>query len=670
MNKETAEKRMDQLIREIEEHNYRYYQQAMPVISDYEFDQLLNELIQLEQAFPDLQRADSPTQRVGGTITKEFTAVKHRYPMLSLGNTYSEEELREFEERIRKLLPDADISYACELKFDGVAIGLTYENGVLVRAVTRGDGVQGDDVTVNVKTIKSIPLRLRGGDYPADFEIRGEIILPRSVFEKINEERIEIGETPFANPRNSAAGSLKMQDSSEVAKRKLDCFLYAMYGENLPYASHHESMDHAKTWGFKISEHRRLCTNIDEVLEYIHHWDAEREKLPFDIDGVVIKVDSYRQQEELGFTAKSPRWAISYKFKAESVSTILESVSYQVGRTGAITPVANLKPVQLAGTTVKRASLHNADQIAKLDLHIGDTVFVEKGGEIIPKITGVDENARPTGADPVGFISFCPECDTRLVREDGEAQHYCPNELGCPPQIIGRIEHFTSRKAMNLDGMGSETIDLLFRAELIKDIADIYRLKKDQIAGLERRGDKSAQNIIDGIEASKQVPFERVLYAIGIRYVGDTVARKLARKFGTMDALMAADMDALQNTPEVGEKIAASVYGFFRAPEKRELVEKLRSAGLRFALSAEEIPVTLSQKLNGMTIVVSGTFDKYGRDELKKLIEQHGGKNGSSITKKTTYLLAGHDSGPSKLEKATELGVKVLTEDEFSALIN
>jgi len=669
MNKQDAEKRISELTRQIDRHNHLYYVLNEPEISDRDFDLLLEELIRLEREFPELAKAESPTQRVGGAITKTFKTVVHRYPMLSLGNTYSEEELRDFHERVIKIITDEPVEYVCELKFDGVAIGLTYVNGHLERAVTRGDGIQGDDVTANVRTIRSIPLQLQGEGYPEDFEIRGEIIMPRSVFERINEERSDIGEAPFANPRNSAAGTLKLQDSAEVARRKLDCFLYALYGTSLPFKAHEEALSAARTWGFRISNDHRLCRNIEEVLSFIHHWDTARRQLPFDIDGVVIKVNNFSQQEELGYTAKSPRWAISYKFKAESAATILKEVTYQVGRTGAITPVANLSPVLLAGTTVKRASLHNADQIEKLDLHIGDTVFVEKGGEIIPKITGVDHLLRSPTAPLVGFIEECPECRTKLERKEGEAQHYCPNERGCPPQIKGKIEHFTSRKAMNIDGLGKETVDIFVERGLLKDAADIYSLRKEDIMQLERFGEKSASNILAGIEASRQVPFERVLFAIGIRYVGDTVARKLARHFVSMEAIQKASREQLIQAPEVGEKIADSITGFFSIPMNIELVERLKQAGLQMSISAAEQVQAVSEKLKGMTIVISGTFEKHSREEYKKIIEENGGKNGSGVTGKTTYLLAGSDSGPSKLDKAAQLGVKIMGEEEFLELL-
>ena len=670
MTKEQASNRIEQLSSELDKHNYYYYVLSKSVISDFEFDKLLNELIAIEKEFPALVKPTSPSQRVGGTVTKEFTSVVHKYPMMSLGNTYSEEELTEFDERVRKLLPDDKIEYVCELKFDGVAIGVTYKKGVLLRAVTRGDGVKGDDVTANVKTIKSIPLKLHGKNFPDEFEIRGEIIMHRKDFDRINEERIEIGETVYANPRNFASGTLKLQDSAEVAKRKLDCFFYALYGESFSFKNHLEGLESAKEWGFKISENTKLCNTLDDVFEYIDQWGKMRQSLPFEIDGVVLKVNSFRHQEELGFTAKSPRWAISYKYKAESAATVLNSISYQVGRTGAITPVANLEPVVLAGTTVKRASLHNADQISKLDLREGDTVFVEKGGEIIPKVTGIDLSKRKPSLQPVKYITHCPICQTKLIRTEGEASHYCPNEIGCPPQIIGKLEHFASRKAMNIDGLGGETAELLFKENLVKNIADLYDLKIEQVAVLERMGQKSATKLIEGIEKSKEIPFEKVLYAIGIRYVGDTVAKKISRYFKSMDKLMNATMEELTEAPEVGEKIAESILDFFKDNAKRKIVEQLMNAGLNFNISTEGIHAPLSEKLKGLTIVVTGTFVKYGRDELKSLIERHGGKNGSSVSSKTDYLLAGADCGPSKLEKATKLKVKIIREDDFNKIVN
>lgn len=670
MTTEQARIRIDQLRKEIDQHNYNYYTLSQPTISDYEFDLLLEELIRLEKEFPDFFDPNSPSQRVGGTITKEFKTVKHIYPMMSLGNTYSEEELRDFDGRVKKLL-DAPYEYVCELKFDGVAIGLRYQKGIFVQAVTRGDGVQGDDVTVNVKTIRSVPLKLKAGDYPDEFEVRGEIILNHAAFEKINKERIELGELPFANPRNSASGTLKMQDSSVVAKRGLDCYLYAAYGDNLPFKTHFDALTKTKDWGFKVSSHFRKCSNIDEVLDFIHCWNSERNNLDFDIDGVVIKVNSFDQQEELGYTAKSPRWAIAYKYKAESVSTELLSISYQVGRTGSITPVANLKPVQLAGTVVKRASLHNADQIQKMDIRVGDTVYVEKGGEIIPKITGVDLSKRdPNHLGPTVYIDRCPECGTPLVRKEGEANHFCPNDTGCPPQIKGRIEHFISRKAMDISELGGKTIELLYNEGLVSNVADLYDLKKDQIINLERMGDKSASNIINAIEKSKEVPFERVLYAIGIRYVGDTVAKKLARHFKSMDNLLQASEEELCNVEEIGEKIAESVKKYFSNPDHLLLVNRLKTAGLSFELKDDLSSQNISNKLAGYSFVVSGTFNKFSRDELKKAIEINGGKNLSSVTSKTSFLIAGDDMGPSKLEKARQLNINIITEDDFIRMIS
>jgi DNA ligase (NAD+) len=672
MTKEEALLKINQLSEEIEAHNYRYYIDAAPIISDFEFDQLLNELISIEKQFPECCFPHSPSQRVGGQITKEFTSVEHKYPMLSLGNTYSEEELMEFDNRIKKIITDEEVQYACELKFDGVAIGITYKDGKIFQAVTRGDGIKGDDVTANIKTIKSLPFHLKKDNtisYPSEFEVRGEVIMPRKVFNRINEERVDIGEAPFANPRNCAAGTVKMQDSAEVAKRSLDCFLYAYYGPAI-FNTHGESLDAMNKYGFHVSEHRTICKSISEVMEYIHHWDKARHDLPFDIDGIVVKVNSFSQQEELGFTAKSPRWAISYKFKAESVTTQLLEVTYQVGRTGAITPVANLQPVFLAGTTVKRASLHNADQIAKLDLHVGDFVFVEKGGEIIPKITGVDISKRNDSATPIRYIITCPECGSELVRKEGEAQHYCLNEDHCKPQIKGKLEHFTGRKAMNIDGLGSETIDLLVEKNLIHTIADIYNLQKEQLMNLDRFGEKSAQNIIDGIEKSKMIPFEKVLFSIGIRYVGDTVAKKIARHFKSIDAIIHATEEELMNAPEVGEIIAKSVYQFFRNESNLKIIDALKANHFQFELAHDALPVQLGNQLDGIIIVVTGTFERHSREELKAMIEQYGGKNGSSVSKKTTYLLAGADSGPSKIEKAQAMGVKVISEADFEQMIS
>ncbi len=667
MTAEQAKQRIEELSKQIEEHNYRYYQLAHPTISDYQFDMMLEELIKLEKEFPEFLSPESPSQRVGGTITKEFKTIRHKYSMLSLGNTYSEEELNDFDERVKKALNDT-YEYVCELKYDGVAIGLTYVNGKLKQAVTRGDGEKGDDVTANVKTIKSIPLKLRGNNYPAEFEIRGEIFMPRNVFDEINKEREEIGDAPLANPRNAAAGTLKMQDSSIVAKRKLDCYLYFVLGENLPFQSHFDNLNAAKEWGFKVPDSVSKVNSIEGVFQFIKAWEQNRFSLPFDTDGVVLKVNSYEQQRTLGFTAKSPRWAIAYKYKAAEANTILESISYQVGRTGAITPVANLKPVLLAGTTVKRASLHNADIIEKLDVRVGDTVFVEKGGEIIPKITGVDISKRDLFSQQTEFISHCPECNAELIRPEGLAQHFCPNENGCPPQIKGKMAHFTSRKAMAIESLGEETIEQLFDAGLIKNIADIYDLRKEQILPLERMAEKSAQNLIVGIEQSKKVPFERVLFAIGIRHIGETTAKKLAYYFKNIDALKSASKEQLLDVGDIGEVIAQSVLDYFSNTENLSIIERLKHSGLQFSLSEEQLANT-TDKLKGLTFVISGVFNKISRDDLKKLIEQNGGKNTGSISGKTSYLVAGENMGPEKLKKAQSLGVKIISEEQFFELI-
>jgi DNA ligase (NAD+) len=667
MTADQAKHRIEELTKQIEEHNYRYYQLAKPTISDYQFDMLLEELIKLEKEFPQYLSPESPSQRVGGSITKEFKTVKHKYPMLSLGNTYSEEELKEFDERVKKALNES-YEYVCELKYDGVAIGLTYVNGKLKQAVTRGDGEKGDDVTANVKTIKSIPLKLRGNNYPEEFEIRGEIFMPRNVFDEINKEREEIGDAPLANPRNAAAGTLKMQDSGIVAKRKLDCYLYFVLGENLPFQNHYDNLNAAKEWGFKVPESVSKVSSIEGVFQFIKAWEQKRFSLPFDTDGVVLKVNSYEQQRILGFTAKSPRWAIAYKYKAAEATTILESISYQVGRTGAITPVANLKPVLLAGTTVKRASLHNADIIEKLDVRVGDTVFVEKGGEIIPKITGVDISKRDLFSKKTEFISHCPECNAELIRPEGLAQHFCPNENGCPPQIKGKMAHFTSRKAMAIESLGEETIEQLFDAGLIHNIADIYDLKKEQLLPLERMAEKSAQNLIDGIEQSKKVPFERVLFAIGIRHIGETTAKKLAYYFKNIDALKSASKEQLLEVGDIGEIIAQSITDYFKNPQNIEIIERLKKAGLQFELSEEQLANT-TDKLKGLTFVISGVFNKISRDDLKKLIELNGGKNTGSISGKTSYLVAGENMGPEKIKKAQSLGIKIISEDQFFELI-
>lgn len=668
MTRSEAKERILRLSEELEEHNHKYYVLADPSISDLEFDTMMEELIRLEKEYPEFLSPLSPSQRVGGTITKEFETVKHKYPMLSLSNSYSEEDVREFDERVRKNLKDPP-EYVCELKYDGFAIGLTYKDGKLLRAVTRGDGEKGDDVTANVKTIRSIPLVLKGKGWPKEFEIRGEIYMPRKVFQAINREKEELGEPLLANPRNAAAGTMKQQQSAEVAKRKLDCFLYFLLGEDLPFKEHEKNMQEAKKWGFRINPHMKICRSLEEVLKYLERWDTERHSLDYDTDGVVIKVNSYLQQMQLGFTAKSPRWAIAYKFKAAQVSTILENISYQVGRTGAITPVANLKPVHLAGTTVKRASLHNADIIEKLDVRVGDTVLVEKGGEIIPKIVGVDLKKRPANSKPTKYITHCPECRSALVRHEDEAQHYCPNENGCAPQIMGKMEHFTHRRAMNIDSLGSETIQALYEAGLIRNIADIYDLKKEQVLGLERFAEKSAQNLIDGIEASKSVPFERVVFAIGIRHIGETTAKKLAYYFKDIDALMSANELQLLEVGDIGGIIAKSITDHFADPENRKIITRLKKHGLQFRLS-EEILAGRTEKLAGLTFVVSGVFKNYSRDEIKKVIEMNGGKATGSVSKKTSFLLAGEEAGPEKLKKAESLGVKILSEEALVKMIS
>ena len=667
MDKEQAKAKIEELSKIIEEHNYKYYVLANPSISDHEFDILLEELIKLEKEHPEFLKLDSPSQRVGGQITKEFNTVKHKYPMLSLGNTYSEEELKDFDARVRKAIGDS-FEYVCELKYDGVAIGLTYKNGMLFQAITRGDGEQGDDVTANVKTIKSIPLKLRGKGYPEEFEIRGEIFFPKNVFDEINKEREEIDEPMLANPRNAAAGTLKMQDSKVVADRKLDCFLYFLLGENLPHQSHYENLQAAKGWGFKVPDYTKLVKNIDEVFGFINLWDKKRHELKFNIDGIVLKVNSYDQQRLLGYTAKSPRWAIAYKYKAEKASTILESISYQVGRTGAITPVANLKPVLLAGTTVKRASLHNADIIEKLDVRVGDTVYVEKGGEIIPKIVGVELSKRNTNSLPTQYITHCPECTTELRRNEDEANHYCPNELGCPPQIKGKMEHFISRKAMDIDSIGGETIGSLYEAGLIKNIADIYELKKEDLLKLDRMAEKSVNNLLAGIEASKNITFERALFAIGIRHEGETSAKKLAYYFKNIDALKNATLEQLLEVGDIGEKIATTIVEYFKDERNVKIIERLKSKGLKFELSEEQLKNT-SDKLLGLTFVVSGVFTKISRDDLKKMIEQNGGKCVGSVSGKTSYIVAGENMGPEKLKKAKKLGVKIINEDEFIKMV-
>ena len=649
----------------IEYHNHRYYVLSNPEISDFEYDLLMNELITLEKKHPQYRDENSPSQRVGSDLNREFEQVEHVYPMMSLANTYSEEELKDFDQRVRKTIGD-DFEYTAELKYDGVAIGLTYENGNLVRAVTRGDGIRGDVVTDNVRTIRSIPLKLRGRDYPDSFEIRGEIFMSYEGFRRMNEMRKEAGEDLFANPRNATSGTLKMQNSSLVAKRPLDCYLYHMLGEDLPFDSHYENLTEARNWGFKIPEYMKRIGNLEELFGYIRHWDKARNELPFGIDGIVLKVNRYDQQEALGFTAKSPRWAISYKFRAEQAATRLLSIDFQVGRTGAVTPVANLEPVQLAGTTVKRASLHNADQIKALDIRIGDEVYVEKGGEIIPKITGVNLQAREPGSLVFRFIGNCPECGSDLVRHEGEAAHYCPNEYACPPQIKGKMEHFISRRAMDI-GAAEATIDLLFREGLVGDAGDLYSLTQEQVEGLERFAEKSASNLISSIRDSLEVPFERVLYALGIRFVGETVARRLAKQFPSMKRLREASYDELVAAEEVGEKIAASIIQYFEDPNSRRLLEKLEAAGIRFQSGENAAPS--GNKLDGLTFVISGTFGKYSRDELKRMIEANGGKNAASISSKTSYLLGGEGIGPSKMQKVQELGIPVITEDDFLRML-
>lgn len=664
----TPKERIDWLRAELHRHNYNYYVMNAPEITDKEFDDLMRELQDLEKEHPEYADENSPTMRVGSDLNKNFTQVAHKYPMLSLGNTYSESEVTDFYERVKKALNE-DFEICCELKYDGTSISLTYEDGKLVRAVTRGDGEKGDDVTDNVKTIRTIPLVLHG-DYPRSFEIRGEILMPWESFEALNREREAREEPLFANPRNAASGTLKSQNSSVVAARKLDAYLYYLLGEDLPADGHYECLQKAAQWGFKISEHMKKARTLQEVFDYINYWDTERKNLPVATDGIVLKVNSLRQQKNLGYTAKSPRWAIAYKFQAERALTRLNKVSYQVGRTGAITPVANLDPVQLSGTVVKRASLHNADIIEGLDLHIGDMVYVEKGGEIIPKITGVDTDARGMLlGEKVKFITRCPECGTPLVRFEGEAAHYCPNETACPPQIKGKIEHFISRRAMNIDGLGPETVDMFYRLGLIKDAADLYRLTVDDIKDLDRMGQKSAENIVNGIAASRSVPFERVLFALGIRFVGETVAKKIARSFKSIDEVEQATLETLVNIDEIGEKIAQSIVGYFANPLNRSLVERLKEAGLQFSRSEEDLS-GYTDKLAGQSIVISGVFEHHSRDEYKEMIERNGGKNVGSISAKTSFILAGANMGPAKLEKAQKLGIRILSENEFLDLLS
>ena len=653
---------------ELNQHNYNYYVLDTPTISDFEFDVKLKTLQDLEDQNPQYFDESSPTQRVGGAITKNFETVAHDYRMYSLDNSYSKEDLVDWEIRLQKVLGNVDLQYTCELKYDGASISITYENGKLKRAVTRGDGFQGDDVTNNIKTIKSIPLQLKGSDYPAKFDIRGEIVLPFAGFEKMNQELIEIGESPYSNPRNTASGSLKLQDSSEVAKRPLECLLYFIVGNNLGIETQLEGLDTARKWGFKVPNEAKLANNLDEVFGFIEYWDKHRHILPYETDGVVIKVNSFHYQDELGFTAKSPRWAIAYKFKSEQVSTILNSISYQVGRTGAITPVANLEPVQLAGTVVKRASLHNADQIAKLDIRVDDTVFVEKGGEIIPKIIGVDLEKRPSNSEPTIYITHCPECNSELSRVEGEANHYCPNFYECPPQIIGRIEHYISRKAMDIEGLGGETVALLVENNLINNYSDLYELKIEDIIPLERMAQKSAENIVNGVEKSKQIPFERVLYALGIRFVGETVAKKLARHYKNIRAMQSATLMDLVLVDEIGERIAQSVVSFFENSENIQIIDRLNEFGVQMSILEKNNPNATSI-LNGKTFVVSGVFNLFSRDELKQSIEDNGGKVGSSISAKTDYVVAGENMGPAKLDKANKLKIPIISEIEYSNLL-
>ncbi|MEZ0184614.1 NAD-dependent DNA ligase LigA [Flavobacterium oncorhynchi] len=664
----SIQENIQSLRNELNQHNYNYYVLDNATISDYDFDLKLKELQDLESKYPEYFDENSPTQRVGGTITKNFKTIAHQYRMYSLDNSYSKEDLIDWENRIQRVLGNVDLQYTCELKYDGASISITYENGKLVQALTRGDGFQGDEVTNNIKTIKSVPLQLKG-NYPEKFDIRGEIILPFAGFEKMNQELIEIGETPYSNPRNTASGSLKLQDSAEVAKRPLECLLYFVTGNDLPFTTQYEGLEAARNWGFKVPKEAKLVNNMQEVFEFIDYWDVHRHELPYETDGVVIKVNSIHSQEELGYTAKSPRWAIAYKFKSEQVSTKLKSISYQVGRTGAITPVANLEPVQLAGTIVKRASLHNADQIEKLDIRINDTVFVEKGGEIIPKIIAVDLDKRPENSEKTNYITHCPECQTELVRNEGEANHYCPNFYGCPPQIIGRIQHFISRKAMDIEGLGGETVTLLFNNGLVHNYADLYELKVEDILPLERMAQKSAENLVKGVQKSKEIPFESVLFALGIRFVGETVAKKLAKHYKNIDALSQASLMDLILVDEIGERIAKSVIEFFENEENKRIIERLKSYGVQFEI-IEKINPNATEKFIGKTFVVSGVFTTFSRDELKKTIEDNGGKVGSSISAKTDFVVAGDNMGPAKLEKANKLNIPILSEEDFINKLN
>jgi len=664
----TTQETIQALREELNQHNYNYYVLDNATISDYDFDVKLKELQDLESKHPEFFDENSPTQRVGGTVTKNFKTIPHQYRMYSLDNSYSKDDLADWQNRIQRVLGNVDLQYTCELKYDGASISITYENGKLVQALTRGDGFQGDEVTNNIKTIKSVPLQLKG-NYPEKFDIRGEIILPYSGFEKMNQELIEIGETPYSNPRNTASGSLKLQDSAEVAKRPLECLLYSVTSNNLPFSSQIEGLEAARKWGFKVPNEAKLVNNLEEVFEFIDYWDIHRHNLPYETDGVVVKVNSIQHQQELGYTAKSPRWAIAYKFKSEQVSTQLKSISYQVGRTGAITPVANLKPVQLAGTIVKRASLHNADQIEKLDIRINDTVFVEKGGEIIPKIIAVDLEKRPENSEKTHYITYCPECHTELVRNVGEANHYCPNFYGCPPQIIGRIQHYISRKAMDIGGLGGETVALLFKNGLVHNYADLYELKVEDILHLERMAQKSAENLVKGVEESKQIPFESVLFALGIRFVGETVAKKLAKHYKNIDALSKASLMELILVDEIGDRIARSVVEFFENEENRIIIERLKNYGIQFEI-VEKINPDATDKFVGKTFVVSGVFEQFSRDELKKTIEDNGGKVGSSISAKTDFVVAGDNMGPAKLEKANKLKIPILSEEDFINKLN
>jgi DNA ligase (NAD+) len=667
MTIEQATLRIKDLTEKINHYNFQYYQNSISEISDFDFDLLLQELIDLEKKFPELKSPDSPTQRVGGTITKEFQTVTHKYPMLSLGNTYSFEELKDFDNRIKKAIGN-DYQYFCELKFDGVALSLTYQHGKLVRAVTRGDGVRGDDITTNAKTIRSIPLVLKGNDYPEEFEVRGEAFLPTEEFQRINIEKEQAGEPLMANPRNGASGTLKMQDSSIVAKRRLDCYLYQFLSDEEEYTTHEQTIKHMEKWGFNVSPTYKKCNTIEEVFDYINEWETKRFKLPLDTDGIVVKINDFAQRRELGFTAKSPRWAIAYKYKAQSAATVLNSISYQVGRTGAVTPVANLKPVLLAGTTVKRASLHNSNEIKRLDLRLGDTVYVEKGGEIIPKVTGVDLSKRNPDWPEINYVTHCPECGTELIRKEGEANHYCPNEKGCPPQIKGRIEHFIQRKAMNIDSLGERTIDALYNLNLVKDPADLYSLTYEDITRMEGFKATSTNNLLNGIAKSKEIPFKNALYAIGIRYVGATVAEKLANYFKDIDSISKASFEELIAVPEIGDKIAESVLKYFADPDNRIFIERLKQAGVQLQSKEEKIE-TESNLLDGKTFVISGVFANFERDDLKAKIEANGGKVLSSVSGKLDYLLAGENMGPSKLEKADKLGVKIISEDDFLKMI-